>query len=340
MDGGPEVPISRVLISGAVQVPRDRQRSAFIVSLMDITEGEDDEARPVLCGIDSMSDELGFFQSVREDVIPYRSATFQDLPAGVITDFALHAARKGQRRFRVMVRIVDADDHDRIFGFAWSSYSHTERDIGYEEWGEHQIKLERHVAEIGLAASIADGTFDREEFDVIGAFFKSRYRSREDREDLRTAVSAHLKETARALNDRTQTPGRLIRSAATVLRDDAAASAAAFELAVRVVAADEQIKKEEDQILATIASALQLDDDTVRSIRERVIRIEMFEDAGDEVILGMPPGLSHKEKLKWLTDDYNRWRGRVSHQDPAIVAEATSRLERIARLRDQLQRQS
>lgn len=338
-DDGSETPISVIHITGSIEVPRPQFEVEILVRLLDITDGDDDDALPVLCLANQFQDENGMYLSVKESVIPFTSSTFEGMVAGIVPDNMIRAAHRGQRRFRVVVMFVDPDDHDDVYAIGWSSYSHTEKDIGFAEWGEHRIKLERRIAEIGLAAAGADGSFDRAEIDLIREYFRNRFKQEDDGDELKSEVSAQLKATLQELREKSRTPSQVIREAARALRDDPAACRAAFELAVSVVAVDGEVGKGEDRALVAIARDLQLDGDAVREIRERVIRIDMLSDASEETLLGMPPGLSLDEKLAWLSTEYNRWRTRVTHRDPDRAKEAEERLQRLARLRTELQAQ-
>ena len=337
--GSKGLPITAITMSGDIFVPWDGFPVTITMRMFDITESADPEKRyGIGCSIEGLHDEHGSFEFSQDIDIPYQATTLSDLAVGAIPDFALMLPRKGRRRVIVYVLIAPAHDPEEVFSYGSVEYDHVFDRVGYLEWEDHALEQEEHLVRIFVAASAVDEAIGREEIDTIKEFFSTRYEGREDAKKWKSRASAALRSTVEDLAEKRTTPGRLLNAAAKAIRDadEPEVSRSAYEVAVRAVAADGVVNQKEERLLEKLASALDLDNDVVRELRDRNLRASMFEHAEDESILGMPSGLSDEEKRAWLSAEYGKWRGRVAHANPDVAAEATIRLERIAKLRTTL----
>jgi hypothetical protein len=331
--------ITAISMSGGIFVDWDGFPVIITMRIFDISDGAEPERRyGIGCNLDGLHDESGFFEYVQELEIPYQATTLSDLPVGAIPDFALMLPKKGRRRVIVYVLIAPAHDPEGYFTFGSVEYDLDFERVGYLEWEDHALEQEEHLVRIFAAASAVDETIVRAEIDTIKEFFSTRYEGRDDAKKWKSRASAVLRSTVEDLSEKRTTPGRLLNAAAKAIRDadEPEVSRTAFEVAVRAVAADGVVNQKEERLLEKLASALDLDSDVVRELRDRNLRATMFEHAEDESILGMPSGLSDEQKRSWLSTEYGKWRGRASHSNPDVAAEATIRLERIAKLRTAL----
>lgn len=337
--GAAGLPITSISVSGGLYVDWDGFPVTITVRMFDITESADPDQRyGIACTLDGLHDGNGWFEFSQDIEIPYRATTLSDLAIGAIPDFALMLPKKGRRRVIVYVLFAPASDPDNVFSFGSVEYDLQFDRVGYLEWEDHALEQEEHLVRVFVAASAVDEAIGRTEIDAIKEFFSTRYEGREDAKKWKSRASAALRSTVQDLAEGRTTPGRILTVAAKAIRDadEPEVSRAAYEVAVRAVAADGVVNEKEERLLEKLASALTLDADVVREVRDRNLRASMFEHAEDEQILGMPSGLSDQEKRAWLSSEYGKWRGRVSHANPDVAAEATIRLERIAKLRTTL----
>lgn len=341
-EGDPDakgLPITAITMSGDVFVDWDGFPVTITMRMFDVSESSDPERRyGIACSLDDLHDENGWFEFSQDLEIPYQATTLSDLAVGAIPDFALMLPKKGRRRVIVYVLIAPAHDPEEPFSFGSVEYDVDFDRVGYLEWEDHALEQEEHLVRVFVAASAVDEAIGRLEIDAVKEFFATRYEGREDAKKWKSRASATLRSTVTELAEKRTTPGRLLTDAAKAIRDsgEPEVSRTAYEVAVRAVAADGVVNEKEERLLEKLASALSLDDTVVRELRDRNLRASMFEHAEDENILGMPSGLSDEEKRAWLSTEYGKWRGRVSHSNPDVAAEATIRLERIAKLRTTL----
>jgi tellurite resistance protein len=332
-------PITALEISGDVEVPFSNCPVILTVRVVDVTDGDKPgEWHPVFCRIDPLSDENGHLLLTEELTIPYTSTTLKDYPGPPIPDFALVLPRRGRRRLMALVMVARRDEPDADLAAGLVRYDMDFGEVGYLEWEAHTVAQEENLLRIFVAASTIDGTVGQAEFDEIKRFLADRYARHDDATSWKSRATATLKRTAAEIDSGSTTPERLLNSTARAIVEagDAESARAAYEIAVRAVAADGVIGPKEEKLLTRLALALALDDGAVRELRERFIRSDMYADASDKSLLGMPAGMTLEAKRAWLSAEYAKWRGRVSHADPLIAAEATTRLERIARLRSSL----
>lgn len=92
-------------------------------------------------------------------------------------------------------------------------------------------------------------------------------------------------------------------------------------------------------LLEHIAQRLELPIDLVTQFNDRHLRMSKMEMATDEDATGLPSDLSVEQQLEYLAAEYRKWRARAMHADPAIAAEATARMDAIARARAALTEQ-
>ena len=107
----------------------------------------------------------------------------------------------------------------------------------------------------------------------------------------------------------------------------------AYELAVKVVAADDEVDEREHQALRFVAERLDLPPGFVKEVHDRNLRANMFSSNDSEMLLGIPPGMSADEKKEFLSSEYRKWRSRVTHSDAHVASEASVRLQQIAKAR-------
>jgi len=336
-NNGDSLPLKKIAICGAILAPKPNQRVRIRIALTDVTSKTGDPL-PVFCMIPDLSDEEGVYSVDQPTTIPYQISEMRDMVVGVIPLFALVCPARGTRRLRLSVEIVDAGDPKRVFKRGKTTFEFEQDVLGYTEIRERTVAQERRIASLALAVSASDGFMDRRESTVLRRFFAERYARLDDADERREEITEALQETLVELKEDLEDPSEMIARLCRELAEDGdeAAIQTAYELCVQVVAADETVDMREQGALAYIAERLDLPDEFVRETHERSLRIAMYDEVDDEQLIGMPSGLSDDEKREFLNKEYRKWRGRVTHKDPAVAAEATLRIERIRKLRRKL----
>lgn len=334
---GTTLPVRKITASGSMSVPRDNCRACIVVQVLDISPGLD-EPHPVFCLMPELADHEGVFQFKQALTIPYQSSAVASMPILNLPLFALVCPHSGERKLQVDVYLTGPDGHTRVYEHAKCYTSYTQEVMGYIERRDRIEGNEHRLASLALAVSAADGHVDRSETTVIREFFTERYANQQDADKRKADISATLKKTLEKLRAKDATPRQLIKEACSELvsERDPITGQIAYEICVKVVAADGVVEDSEASVLSTIRELLGVDEAYVREVHDRNFRLSMYKDTTQEQLIEMPPGLSDDEKRDFLKKEYRKWRGRRTHADPEVATEAALRLDQIAKMRGQL----
>jgi len=335
--GGETLRLKRISISGVVVVPKPNQRARIRVALTDVTSKTGDPL-PVFCMIPDLCDEEGLYRIDLPTTIPHWVSHVGDMVLGVIPLFALVCPAKGTRWLELTVVIVDAMDPGIVFTSGTTTFGFRQEVLGYMEIQKRTVAQERRIVSLAMAVSASDGFMDRNEATAVRQFFAKRYAGLDDTDVRKAKVTEALQETLAALEGGSEQPSEIIARLCQELAEDGdeVVAQTAYELCVQVVAADKSFDTNEGEALTYIAEHLDLPHDFVQETRDRIL---IGVDAGnvtDEQFMDIPPDLSSDEKREFLNQEYRKWRGLVTHKDPAIAEEAALRIKRIRKLRRKL----
>lgn len=329
------LPVLRVSISGNILVPNVKEPVTFMVRVLDVTTPGVDPL-PVFCLIPDMADDNGLFKFEQNVDLPHRACSIEGLPLVGVPTFALVGPRSGRRKLQFLVFVVSRRDEDTVFGAGTAAF-HAELVLpGFEELAERTQHRVQQIAQLALALAAADGRIEKRELAVVRRFFAERNAKISDQNERNRVVEKLMEE---ALSHFKGSKGAQLKDLTNAICDKLASEneeaviQAAYELAVQVVAADDSVDEREQQTLAQVAKRLKVPAGFVKEVHDRNLRANMFGEGDVEALLGMPDGLSIPEKEKFLADEYRRWRGRVTHDDPKVAAEAALRLNHIAKAR-------
>lgn len=271
-DGVQEFEVSRLSVGGAMRVPANDYPITVQVTLALAEEPDTSDARLVKCDIADLSDERGWFQSLRTVAAPTQDWDADGFFAGFIPDFALLAARSGRVDLMATVRVMEGQDPHRIIGEGLCPYPYDQPDQGFLEWDSDQLDGDRHVASLAVATAAIDGTVHQSEVNVIRRFFRTRYEGRPDADDLRAQLSLTLQKSLRQIESGGVSPARLIEDASSVLFHEYAVSTrkVAYMLVVRVAAADKVLAVEERGLLEVVGASLGLPAIEMATAKDRI----------------------------------------------------------------------
>lgn len=337
---GEEFTLYDVHISGSVEVPYAGCKCLIYMSLRDVTEcdpadPDDPERLPVFCTINDLTNDSGFLAVERDMTVPYMSASFVRLTIARIPGPTLVMARRGFRTIEVFAVVANAASRD-IISQARLRVRLEQTGYGYLERGEERRDSLCAIARLAVTFCAVDGEIARSETVIVRRFLAQHLEGRDD--DTKSAVNDTLRETMEDLQGDGDSASRQLPEHCAALRalDSEEACQAAYELCTEIAAADGEVVGEELASLETMAQRLGLAPELAKEMHERHFRTSMFADQGDEALLEMPPDLTREEKIKFLNREYKKWRGRVTHKDLQIAADAELRIQVITRLRDRL----
>lgn len=333
-DGSDPMPMLRVLLSGNIEASRRQEPVKFVVRVVDETDGEDNRM-PVFCIIPQFRDEEGVFQFEQEMELPYAITAFDNLDLVRLPTFAFAGPRSGRRRIRVLVLVVSQHNSETYFGAGSASTTITLDLPGYMELAEQSAHRELQIAQLAISLAAADGRIDRRETTAIRRFFTERNMDIQDEAQRRDRVETLMRDAMAPFREKGKTRLRALMTdiCAQLVEDDDAVRQVAYELAVQVVASDDEVDDREYEALRFVARKLDLPEGFIKEAHDRNLRANMFGEADAEKLLGVPEGLSTAEKKRFLSKEYKKWRARVTHNDPKVAAEASIRLKQIARAR-------
>jgi hypothetical protein len=339
-DASPAMPVKQVLVSGTFQVPCGGQSVVIRVWIGDVTESSE-KAKPLRCLIPDINDAHGNYSFSQTLSIPYQFSTVEMMPITTIPLFALRCPRQGIRRLKVSVAITPIDRTSPKYASGTKTFRYTQTEMGYVDLKERWVStkaLENQVAILALATSADDGHMGKDEAAVIREYFRSRFEDSDEGEERRESVNTTLKSTFQDFLARRKKPRKVIGAVCQKLvkNGDTDLLHEAYELCVRVVAADGDIHRREQQVLDYVAEKLRLPEGFVREVHDQNFRLNMFSQADEERSVGMPSGLTSDEKREFLNQEYRKWSRRQAHSDSAIAGDASLRLSRIAALRAEL----
>lgn len=272
LDGVQEFAVSRLSVGGAMRVPADGYPITVQVLLALADDSGTSDARLVKCDIADLSDERGWFQSLRTVAAPTQDWDADGFFAGIIPDFALLAARSGRVDLMATVRVMEGQDPHRIIGEGRCPFPFDQPDQGFMEWDADQLDGDRHVASLAVATAAIDRTVHQSEVNVIRRFFRTRYEGRPDADDLRAQLSLTLQKSLRRIETGEASPARLIEDASSVLFHEYGMTArkVAYMLVVRVAAADRVLAAEERGLLEVVGASLGLPPIEMASAKNRI----------------------------------------------------------------------
>jgi len=254
---------------------------------------------------------------------------------------ALVFPKKGRRRALVCAFMVPTGDGGQPYCYGERIFTHDQSFYGYLEYEQRDAAFDRAVLSLALSLGAAGGAIGRAEAGVLRAYRAERLTGLEGEEATRRR--AHIDEVIAGFTEAITRQGRSARELweescrqVTDAGDDQV-SLEAYELALRLATADGRATREELEMLKATAGRLGIPPEADRELRDRYFKLAMFEERKAQHVLDMPEGLSRQEQIDFLNREYRKWRGRATHPDPEMAAEATARLERIAAARRALE---
>ncbi len=335
-DGTP-MNVLHVHISGQIVVPSDKHPCTIQVALWDVTDT--DRRYPVITPLQDHQGPNHQFQVEHDITIPHQQSNIDSMQVCTIPLGFILAAKRGRRTIEVMVYIGPKGYPTNFYRRATVYFNYQEDSLGYTEVRDQAKNSEKAIAGLAVAFAAADGTIADVEIRSIMAFFTDRYTDSQEAQQISAAVDAEIRTVLDRL--RSGKSDTLTEIAHHVDQLNAYASEpakqAAYELCLMVVTVDEELATEEQSRLQELAQQLQLSSTFVKEVNDRYIRVTMYTESADASAVGMPAGLDREQQKTYLAEEYRKWRGRTTHKDAAIAAEAAIRLEKIAQLRAKLE---
>lgn len=342
-DGG-TLELLKTEFDGTIALPWAGMDVKLVYSMTDVTDPG--EPLPVVCHIEDYTDgEAPLFWLEHELNIAYQISRVEDMELPPVPTAALMFARRGNRRIKLTVHIVNPRDNT-IYAYGEAFINQQQKDYGFLEQGERNAKTDRAIAALGLAICAGDGHIDKRETQAIKTYFSEQFTGID--EDRVAERKAQLNDAMRELiTDAKENVSKLsleetkeeVRRRAKVIAEFESdpLNHAAYQLAMQIVAADDQLEEAELEMVKVIREELDIPDEIDREMRDRYLKLAMFENEDHAAALNMPEQMSAEEEKAFLNSEYEKWRRRATHKDPKVREEANARLAVVTKARRELE---
>lgn len=325
-DNGDGPLVKEISVKGLFPV-YSNTRVGFITSVLDDTGSE---VESVISLIDNFQEPDNVcFQCLRKfpETVSPDTGFIKWVPVGVVFPEILVPPYGGLRKYLAILRLVDLDNMPQINlgfqkkddpGILWQRSFEFEAEFsesGFKEASENREKAQELSIRISMAVAMSDGSLDSSEGNIIKSWIEKNISIYEPakRNKLKSSYNNALKG---AYNDARS--GNLALSPLTKELNDIADKKEkydAIELCYEVMAADGEAAKEEMEILKKISSALELDVDEIKKIKDKSIvnlKSSLSKSASIEDILGIDPSWDNATVQKHIRSEFQKWNNRIT----------------------------
>ena len=316
----------------------------FVTWMEDLTD--DANGDPVFCSLDNFRHhESPVFQSVRGGGPLSPDEGFLNwVEIGIAPTDALSFPKGGNRRLKIYGYVTEKTSpslRKSLLGATCSLYF-LNSGVGYKEWEGKRLEMLKLSLRLGVATAFADNNFGDKEGKVIKAWLKKRIDRLDDdeQENAKQELNAALMQ---AFEDARRGTLQIDSEAETLAKSPIKqASYDALELCTIVMAADGIIQPEEVRIVDRIGRLLGIDNDGIRSLRDKHAQqarpqAEEGNVLSDEMLLGLDANLTPDQMKKKLRELFARYNAMMQiEKDATKRARSQTMLDAIARLSSKL----
>jgi len=339
-----EIEIYKIFIKGIFYSPYDKTQCKYLIKVTDITYNAEDPL-PIISLNKDTADKNGYYQFVGDITLPYKITKIGEATVGMLIPEALILPYRGDRQLKITAVVfatVTGSEKPLPLASASTTLMLSQKSYGYMEQEERSIETNKLIAEIALSVCAADDYIDKRETSVIQDFFSEHFARLKNPDKIREAVNMTMKNILEKHKNKQLNVSAGINYLCNQLleTDNPAAVHSAYELAVRIVAADEEVQDDEQRILKKLSTSLEIPNELAKEIKDKIFTVSMFAKNSEATLLDMPMGLSKNKKIIFLNKEYQKWRARVNHKDEKIRTEAEIRIQAITKLRQKLEKES
>ena len=291
----------------------DRDATTFVLSELDAFQEEHSRAFQNLQNGGVISPNQGFANWAR---------------VGVVFPELLVPAYGGERKLRIITRLVDTDnmpsislgygevDQPGIITVVRNDYTFNYSGKGFREASEHRDEARALAIRLGMAIAIADGNLDDSEGNVIKDWVTKTIATFGDskRDELKALYNDAMRN---AFAD--AKAGELSLSEVTTRLNEIAEEPQkyeAIELCFEVMAADGIAEESEMDSIRRIAEALEIDYKEIETMRDkRLIELDVHLDhqARLETLIGIQDSWTPDEIKTHIRTEFAKWNDRLNN---------------------------
>jgi tellurite resistance protein len=323
-----------VEICGTIHAPKDMRRATMVISISDVTDGED--AEPVLVGNSHVASrgraDASEFRHVADlGRLPSEVTRLEDWTAvaRLRTDGQLFP-RRGRRSLQFRTSIISTEGGLELAG-AHSKLVYENPRPGYLDLQENSERARVLTVALAFAVSAADNKLYDCEVELIkkwaweNVLDSPQSGADQSRDKLEKALSntvAFFTEGNKL--DTFGLCAELVEIAPAGQRYEV------LDLCLRVAGANGSITAEEMAMVKDIAIQLDVDGTKFRAMIEKILPADTHKVMGIDDILGITSDMSSEKTRRHLNKEYSKWNSRVTSANPDIQSKADQMLRLIA----------
>jgi len=324
-----------VEICGSIHTLSDMHYTIARILIRDITNGIS-KAKPVHSCVNrwQMQHSPAFCYNVDLGKLPKRDTTLPEwFPVGQINLDWLTFPRKGKRTLQFSTSIFSRESNEE-FACAKCTFTYENPTFGYIDYQENIQRIKAMIVGLAFAVSAADKKLFDCEVDIIKNWARANIDVAQESNRAKHKLEKALNKTVRFFRDGNQLDTykickEIVEIAPIADRYDI------LELCLHVAQGNGAVTVEELDLLKNIASWLEVDTNTFRTMMEKIIPASMHEVEDVEVILGVTSDMSKDETRRHLNKEYRKWNARTTNSNPEIQTEAEHMLNIITQARSE-----
>lgn len=246
----------------------------------------------------------------------------------------------GTRQLKVSMCGVGDEDKHAYIGGAITEFDYTVNSIGYKEFEKNALDFEESAIKLAMFTAAVDGSLDQIELDVIKSWCQKRsffIENEQDAEDKKKNLSTLIQRTYKLAKDRKLNMTQINSKIKNDLSEDQRYKV--VELMLDVMAADKVLDAKENELIENTVRSLSLDNKIIKTMRDaRLSKLTTINvaDGDEEKLFGLNEKMSNQQKCKELRKQYSKWSGLTASNDKNKREQATRMVEKIAKLRQDL----
>ena len=328
LDSGKVLKGLNLQIRGVINASETAQDLAIVVSFFDITD-KDGYDNPILASVTDLreSDSMAMMLKIPIDnVQPYTGYIKWVGLHNIYPDFMI-GQKKGKRKIKALIRVIPNNelsinsinyglhtDGLVICSSASFDFNFTLKETGYEEARENYFKIRAAFVEFGVLMAFADGNLDASEGNTIKDWIKYQIDvAAEDKKDeLKTLLNKTLKDSFESAKSGELILETQLKKFKKITTD--ASSFGLVEFIMDVSGADGEMSSAELKVANSIAKALKISMDDMKSITDKTLLKtdqEMKSEGDLENLLGITDDMTNPQIKKLLNDEFKKWNGRI-----------------------------
>jgi uncharacterized tellurite resistance protein B-like protein len=327
-------------ISGSISLSNQGNLAMMRLTL-EVIDGEG-KTWPVFTKLKDLSDNNGAFRFIEAIPLPYQHTVLKK-PLSFLTvpKTALSFPVKGTFRLRAKFVIIERMHSGGSLKPVVATTSEiiiSSEEFGYKDRAGHREMTGDVAVKLATLLSLADGSADQVEADVVKDYITQKISRSGSRKD---AVKQRLNEAVHAAFVVAEETRRIPAAIGSLCKKCAdfplANKLEIVELLLRVTRADNVARQSEITLLEQIVRKMKVDFEEYKKLRDKLISTSVYEGGTNaRSLLGITDDMSAAEIRKLLNNEYRKWNSLQNSSDAEVKTQAQKIIRLIAEERAKL----